>query len=170
MNKIVLLLCFIMATAAAQENNFAVGFRIGEPFGLTARKYFNYNHSFELNLGTYGFLYRTKVNYRKGKYDSPGASLQGHYLWNKNLDRNGERFWAYYGFGGQMNNRVYRDKNNLAERTYSFGPSGVAGLEFFRAQDKYSFFLDTGMYLELAPRPLFWNPSIAGGVRVNLRK
>jgi hypothetical protein len=171
MKKKLFLLFFLgISVAQAQENNFAMGFRVGEPFGITARKYFNYDHSFELNFGTYGFLYRTEVDYRKGSYESPGMSLQGHYLWNKNLDRKGERFWAYYGFGGQMNRRVYRDKNNLADRTFSFGPSGTAGLEYFRPNDKFSIFFDVGMYLELAPRPLFWNPAIGGGVRVNMNK
>jgi hypothetical protein len=153
---------FLFSSAMAQENNWAAGARIGEPLGLNIRKYIGYEHAIDVNFGTYGFLYRNNIPYKKGKYESAGWALQGHYLWTKSIDKN-DRFWAYYGFGGQINNRERRDANNLLVKSnISLGPSGAAGIE--------SFFLDTGMYLEILPAPLFWHPSVGAGLRLNLRK
>ena len=170
MKKTVLFLLLLTSNLSfAQDRNWAVGFRAGEPLGFNIRKYIGYSHAFDLNMGTYGFLYRKNVPYKKGTYESTGISVQGHYHWTKSIDKQ-DRFWVYYGFGGQINSRVHRDKNSMVASKISLGPSGAAGIEYFRPEDKLSFFLDTGLYLEAIPSPLFWNPSIAAGLRVNLRK
>ena len=92
--------------ALAQYNNWSVGFRIGEPSGLNIRKYFGNKHAFDLNIGTYGGLYGTKRSYRAGDYRTVGLTIQGHYLWHIPLTKS-ESIRAYYGFGGQINNRRY---------------------------------------------------------------
>ncbi|QHV94996.1 hypothetical protein [Spirosoma endbachense] len=154
--------------AQAQYNNWSVGFRIGEPSGVNVRKYFGNNHAFDLNIGTYGGLYGTKRSYRSGDYKSVGLAIQGHYLWHTALSKS-ESIRAYYGFGGQINTRRYYPPrlNGEYENALSLGGSGIGGLEFFPASKPYSFFLETGVYVELLQAPFFLNLNTGLGLRYN---
>ncbi len=171
--KPLLLLLFIAltTTAHAQYENWAVGFRIGEPSGVNIRKYFGTNHAIDLNIGTYGGLYATNRAYRSGQYKSLGVAIQGHYLWHTELFNRPE-FMGYYGFGGQINVRNYfpdnlanQPVNNVSET--SLGGSGVAGLEYFVPSKPYSIFLETGLYMEVLPVPLYFNVQSGLGIRFN---
>ena len=175
MRKLFLLLfltvlaCFeLSTTAVAQYNNWSVGFRLGEPSGINVRKYFGTNHAFDLNIGTYGGLYGTKRSYRTGEYKSVGLTIQGHYLWHKALTKS-ESIRGYYGFGGQVNNRRYYPPrlNGDYENALSLGGSGVAGLEVFPVGKPYSFFLETGGYVELLQAPFFLSLNSGLGLRYN---
>lgn len=154
--------------AQAQYNNWSVGFRLGEPAGVNIRKYFGSNHAFDLNVGTYGGLYGNRRSYRDGDYRSVGLSLQGHYLWHKALTSS-ESLRGYYGFGGQVNTRRYYANrlNGQYESALSLGGSGIAGLELFPASKPYSFFLETGLYVELLQAPFFLNLNTGLGIRYN---
>lgn len=177
MRRILLSFCFFVAllavaqTASAQYNNFAFGFRLGEPAGVNVRKYFGENHAFDLNIGTYGGLYGTTRDYRSGRYKSIGLSIQGHYLWHDRLFSS-EALRAYYGFGGQINSRRYYPDRlaaiNEYESTISLGGSGVAGIEYFVPNKPYSIFAEVGVYAEVIPAPLFLNVSTGLGIRFNL--
>ncbi|WP_018623111.1 hypothetical protein [Spirosoma luteum] len=163
------LACFeLSTTAVAQYNNWSVGFRLGEPSGINVRKYFGTNHAFDLNIGTYGGLYGTKRSYRTGEYKSVGLTIQGHYLWHKALTKS-ESIRGYYGFGGQVNNRRYYPPrlNGDYENALSLGGSGVAGLEVFPVGKPYSFFLETGGYVELLQAPFFLSLNSGLGLRYN---
>ncbi len=155
----------------AQYNNWAVGFRLGEPAGVNVRKYFGDNHAFDLNIGTYGGLYGNNRAYRSGNYKNVGFTLQGHYLWHTRLF-NKDDVRGYYGFGGQINSRRYYP-DRLAyvgeyESTVSIGGSGVGGIEYFVSSKPYSFFLELGLYAEVIPAPLYFNVQSGLGVRFNL--
>ncbi len=154
--------------ASAQYNNWAVGVRIGEPSGLNVRKYFGTNHAFDLNIGTYGGLYGTKRGYRSGDYKSVGLTIQGHFLWHTALTKS-ESIRAYYGFGGQINNRRYYPPrlNGEYENALSLGGSGVAGLEVFPVGKPYSIFLESGLYVELLQAPFFLSLNTGLGLRYN---
>lgn len=154
--------------ASAQYNNWAIGFRIGEPSGVNVRKYFGSNHAFDLNIGTYGALYGTKRSYRSGEYKTVGFTIQGHYLWHTALTKS-ESIRAYYGFGGQINTRRYYPPrlNGDYENALSLGGSGIAGLEVFPAGKPYSFFLETGGYIELLQAPFFLSLNSGVGLRYN---
>jgi len=154
--------------ARAQYNNWSVGFRLGEPAGINIRKYFGSNHAFDLNVGTYGGLYGNRRKYRDGLYRSVGLSIQGHYLWHKALTSS-ESLRGYYGFGGQANTRRYYANrlNGQYESALSLGGSGIGGLELFPANKPYSFFLETGLYVELLQAPFFLNVNSGLGIRYN---
>jgi hypothetical protein len=154
----------------AQYNNWSVGFRIGEPSGVNVRKYFGNNHAFDLNIGTYGGIYGNHRSYRSGQYKSVGLSIQGHYITHAALTKS-ESIRAYYGFGGQINTRrYYADRLAYAgeyENALSLGVSGVGGLEFFPPNKPYSFFLETGLYVELLQAPFFLSLNSGLGMRYN---
>lgn len=175
MRKSLLILTFVFLgwlassnTAQAQYNNWSVGFRIGEPSGVNIRKYFGDNHAFDLNIGTFGGLYGTNRSYRAGVYKSVGLSVQGHYLWHKAFTKS-ESIRGYYGFGGQINTRRYYPPrlNGEYEKALSLGGSGIAGLEYFPTGKPYSFFLETGLYVELLQAPFFLNLNTGLGLRYN---
>lgn len=155
-------------TALAQYSNWAIGARLGEPSGINVRKYFGTNHAFDLNIGTYGGLYGTKRSYRVGEYKSVGLTIQGHFLWHTALTKS-ESIRAYYGFGGQINNRKYYPPrlNGEYENALSLGGSAVAGLEFFPAGKPYSIFLETGGYVEILQAPFFLSLNSGLGLRYN---
>lgn len=172
MKKSILLLSLILLgffcipnRAQAQYNNWSVGFRLGEPAGVNIRKYFGSNHAFDLNVGTYGGLYGNRRKYRDGLYRSVGLSVQGHYLWHKALTSS-ESLRGYYGFGGQVNTRRFYNSGGV-QNQLSIGGSGIGGLEFFPTNKPYSFFLETGLYVELLQAPFFLNLNSGLGIRYN---
>ena len=178
MRRIILLTTIVIACVAlpkqamAQYNNWAFGFRLGEPTGVNVRKYFGENHAFDLNVGTYGGLYGNTRSYRNGNYRTVGISIQGHYLWHTELFAK-DNFRGYYGFGGQINSRRYYPEFRVGQATpfesnLSLGGSAVTGLEYFMPDKPYSIFAEMGLYAEVLPAPLFMSVSSGIGIRFNL--
>jgi len=163
------LLALLTRPANAQTNNWALGFRLGEPSGVNVRKYFGENHAFDLNIGSYGAVYGNDRSYRRGQYRNAGLSIQGHYLWHGAILKS-ETLHGYYGFGGQINRRRYYPNRLFTEYVpeVSLGGSGVAGLEYFLRNKPLSVFLETGLYVELIPSPFFMGIQSGLGVRYNL--
>lgn len=159
----------VMNLAHAQYDNWAVGFKLGEPTGFNVRKYFNNINAFDITIGTYGGIVGNNRDYRQGHYRNAGLSVQAHYLWHYPLF-NAELVHFYYGFGGQLNSRRYYP-NRLSggyENTISIGGSGIGGIEYYLPDGRLSVFLEGGAYAEVLPRPLFVSPNISGGIRLNL--
>jgi hypothetical protein len=178
-NLILLLLAIFTSyfSSAQYDKNWAIGLKIGEPVGLNIRKYFSFGEkAFDVNIGSYGFIYGSTRYYNKNKnpapiYDQAGVMLQGIYSWHKTLTRK-ERLHVYYGFGGQLNsrNRPLGSGNRDSFKVISVGPAGNAGIEFEIPENDLAVFLDAGGYLEVAPKPFFANPQINIGLRLNLVK
>ena len=144
----VIVLLGVSRPALAQYNNWAVGFRLGEPSGINVRKYFGDNRAFDLNVGTFGGLYGNRRAYRQGAYKSVGLSIQGHYLWHTRLFGK-ESLRGYYGFGGQINRRKYYPDNISTQPVdfiteTSLGGSAVGGIEYFPDGKPFSVFLEIG--------------------------
>ncbi len=120
-------LVLLFLTAEAQQN--AIGFRLGDPSGLTFKHYMGKN-ALEINLGRthvfsgYGWYSRRfdywfdkqNFGYQEWKLDSYRAtapiSLQVHYLFRNGIDKLADEKtpgleW-YYGFGGQLRHQSYR--------------------------------------------------------------
>lgn len=158
------------ATAGlAQEKNWAFGARLGEPAGINIRKYRQEN-AFELNIGTYGGLWGGYRAYRKGHYDGVGLAVNLNYLWHGALF-NSDKSKYYYGFGPQFNNRKYYptvQSQSQGVASLSVGGNGTAGLEFYLSNSPLSIFLETGLYVELIPKPIFLHPQGGAGFRFNL--
>lgn len=164
-------------TFAQYDYNWAVGFRVGEPLGFNLRKYFqNGDKAFDVNVGTYGFIYNKDRSYNGGQYKTAGLMIQGHYLWHLEVFR---KDWAhvYYGFGAQINNRNHfkfstavNPPQEVKTKKLSLGPSATAGFELKLPNQPLAFFLDGGLYVEALPSPFFLNPQISTGIRLNVIK
>jgi len=157
--------------AHAQYDNWAVGFKLGEPTGVNIRKYFNNIHALDITVGTYGGILSNDRKYRgsDGRYKNAGVSLQIHYLWHTPLF-NSEAVHVYYGIGGQVNNRrSYPDRlAGQYEKTLTLGGSALGGFEYYIPDNRISVFLEAGTYVELLRRPFYLSPNISAGLRFNL--
>lgn len=162
-------LCF--GIAQAQYDNWAVGFKLGEPTGVNIRKYFNNIHALDVTVGTYGGILSNDRKYRgdNGIYKNTGLSLQVHYLWHTPLF-NSEAVHVYYGLGGQINNRrSYPQRlNGQYEKTVTLGGSVLGGFEYYIPDNRISVFLEAGTYVELIRKPFYLSPNISAGLRFNL--
>ena len=176
-NKIAITLIFALLSIGSAfsqyENNWAVGLKVGEPLGLNIRKYFSYGERvFDVNVGSFGFLYGRQRNYRKERiYNEAGVMVQGLYQFNKNLGKR-DNLRVYYGFGGQINSRNRPPKLGERDsfRVISLGPAVNSGIEVSIPENDMSVFLDAGGYLEIAPKPFFMAPNINIGLRINIIK
>ncbi len=162
---------FSLSLAIAQNSNFAIGFKAGEPTGVNIRKYFNNINAIDVTIGTYGAILSNNRKYRgsEGIYKNAGMSVQVHYLWHYPVF-NSESLHLYYGLGGQVNSRrSYPDR--LAgdyEKNISLGGSAIGGFEYFIPDNRISVFLEGGTYVELLPRAFYLSPNISAGIRFNL--
>jgi len=121
-------LLLLMGTNAYAQEDWAVGLRLGDPSGLTLKKY-DGNKAWQLNIGRsrwfdgdnwygdrFGDWYNDgRYNYSAYQYlgykRSLPLSIQLHYLINNEItewdfDGEGQLFW-YYGFGLQLNYLSY---------------------------------------------------------------
>jgi hypothetical protein len=173
--NLLLIIIFISITGAKAQyqNNWALGIKIGEPLGLNIRKYFNDGENvFDVNIGTFGFLYGRNRSYRNEViYEEGGLMVQGLYSFQKNLF-NSEKNHVYYGFGGQLNsrNRPLGTGNRDTFKAISLGPAANCGLELAIPNSDLGFFIDGGIYTEIVPKPLFVNLQGNFGFRLNLIK
>jgi hypothetical protein len=169
---IVTLIC-VGSSFAQYENNWAVGLKVGEPLGLNIRKYFSYgDRVFDVNVGSFGFLYGRERNYRKEQiYNEAGVMVQGLYQFHRTLGKR-EKIRVYYGFGGQINSRNRTPKLGERDsfRVISLGPSVNSGIELSIPENDLSVFLDAGGYVEIAPKPFFMAPNVNLGLRINIIK
>lgn len=178
--QLTLLALFIATTltASAQyDNNWALGLRVGEPLGINIRKYFAQGErAFDVNIGTYGFLYGRERDYgrgqNKGEYKSAGLMIQGVYSWVWSPGA-GDLLHFSYGVGGQINNRDhYLDKligvREDKVKKISLGPTAVGGIEVNLPNNDLAVFLDGGAYVEALPSIFFFNWQVSGGVRLNI--
>ena len=163
------LLGILFFTAAqAQYDNFAIGFKLGEPTGVNIRKYFNNINALDLTFGTYGGIIGNNRDYRQGEYKNVGLAVQVHYLWHTPLF-NSDAVHLYYGFGGQVNQRRYYHSGVTPyEKALALGGSLLGGFEYFLPDGRMSIFLEGGTYMEVMPSPFFFSPNISGGLRLNL--
>ena len=108
MKKSVLFLLLMVASvgAFAQNRDWAIGGKIGEPSGLSLRNYLrNDKNAIEINFGVYGGIWGVKDSYKDGAFNGSGIAVSGLYLWHNEMGSS--RFKNYYGFGGQITSRKY---------------------------------------------------------------
>ncbi len=162
----ILLFLSTVGGVSAQTDNWAAGFKVGEPIGLNIRKYGDRN-ALDVTLGTYGGILKSNADYRKGEYRGIGFMLNATYLWYTPLFN--ESMIAYAGIGGQINKRRYYRNPETREHTspISLGPSGSAGLEYFLPDKPLSVFVEAGFYMELLPGIGYTSPQFNIGIRHN---
>ena len=65
---LVLVIITTFSASAQYDNNWAIGLRVGEPLGINVRKHFAQgDRAFDVNIGTYGFLYGRQRDYGRGQ-------------------------------------------------------------------------------------------------------
>lgn len=162
---ILILLTVSFLSSKAQEKNWAIGAKIGDPAGFTLRHYLNNDeNAVELNVGVYGAIWGLRSNYKDGSFDGAGFSFSGVYLWHNEM---ASRLKNYYGFGAQFTSRSYKDKSNTQIPITGLGGLGQAGLEYFLQSSPISIFMEVGAYVELVPAVLYFHPQGGIGARLN---
>lgn len=170
--------------SGAQAKNWGLGLRLGDPTGLTVKKYQG-DAAWELNIGSspnFGYYdyekrfyyYDWSRGYKLLKYDRTFAtSVQLHFL--KHLPiADGGNLELYYGGGGQarFTQIQYWYEHNghwdIDRRTYvDLGLDGKVGLEYSFKEVPFSIFVDATLYLELYYKPM-WLTGMGGlGIRYN---
>jgi hypothetical protein len=161
---IVFLLC-VSFVGHSQYKAWAVGAKLGDPSGLTVRRYLkNDKNAIEFNVGVYGAIWGLRSPYREGNFDGAGVSFNALYLWHRELGSN--LLEAYYGFGLQMTSRNYV-VNRVQMSSSGMGGLGQAGLEYSIPNSPLSVFGELGVYLEMIPASRYIHPQGGIGARVN---
>lgn len=193
MRKFILLCSILMITntlSFAQYKNWGVGLRLGDPSGITAKKYLTNKRALELifgRSGAWGYNYKNAF-YRFDQFDEryydyrwhqlrSALSFQVHYLIHQPIKSNDFKGldW-YYGFGGQLRaftiDYEYRyyyapDKRNGEIRydkvtDVDIGLDGTIGLEYSWREVPISIFTDLNLFMEIADSPFLF--FLQGGV------
>lgn len=181
----VLITLFSFTTSYCQD--FGVGLRLGDPMGISVKKYLGDN-ALEISFGStvhyrgydYNYFYNHDNRYKNKNIYSVGYSrdysigIQVHYLLHQDLDVNikGDLDW-YFGVGGQF--RLHKGTLHYWENglyyedplsDYDIGPDGTIGMEYTFDGAPLSVFIDATVFLEIINRVDF-HPQAAIGVRYN---
>ncbi|QHT70131.1 hypothetical protein GXP67_27530 [Rhodocytophaga rosea] len=169
---IVLFACIFtlgIGSVHAQQKEWAIGLRLGDPSGLNIKKYFGKNNAFDLSIGSYGNFYGRGRSYRSGYYGNAGIAIMGNYLWQKNIPNANGLTW-YYGLGGMFSSRryyVYDSSKRVYSSNVALGATATIGLEYFIPNTPISFFGDVSAYVEIVPAPFWINLPLGIGGRFN---
>lgn len=189
--KLLVVLIFIITNniaGMAQRPNWGIGLRVGDPLGITVKRYIQQDKAWEFNLGRSGFY---GYNYQKAfrRYDrfdgyeyrshylNSALSIQLHYLIHKDL-RLAEApglDW-YYGVGGQLRsynvNYEYQvrrgngwevDRDRITD--IDLGVDGIIGLEYSWREVPLTVFADVNLFVEIIDAPFFLYLQGGAGVR-----
>lgn len=176
---VVVLIVFLALTATetqAQQQDWAVGLRLGDPVGVNVRKYFGSGNALDMNIGSSGYWYGGRGrDYRDG-YRQSGLAVLVNYVWQKDFP-NADGLQWYYGLGGQFTTgrysryyndgtpgRPFREEYRISA---ALGATGVIGLEYFISDTPISVFAEAGLYLEIVPAPFWLSVPAAIGGRYN---
>jgi hypothetical protein len=176
MKKIFLFIAIIFSVSVGYSQRQGIGVRLGNPMGLSYKKYFNKRYGLELGLGTAGPGYNNayyRNSFRNGNkfedldYHSHQVRstlyLQARYLIHEDIyiqDMEGRWTW-YWGFGGVLKaaNVRYRYVDNIPpydeSETYTdvdLGPEGIVGMEYTFEGVPITVFGDVSLMLEIVDR------------------
>lgn len=185
------------STNYANDLIWGIGLRLGDPLGLTVKKYMASGKALEFNLGSsgyYGFDYRDDFydrdefrDYDYLDYDRGGSiSLQAHYLFQKDFP-NAKGLQWYWGFGPQLRFKsyeyYYRFRNYYGpgpdDYVWEYGRDKVTnvdlggdiliGLEYHIPNAPVSVFADANLFLELFDNPFSFIGQGGLGIRYNIK-
>ncbi len=145
-----LLLLLSKSEIYGQSGAWGLGLRIGNPTGITAKKYLGASNALEVALGT--------------NYNSGGFELLAHYLFHFPVSNAPGLDW-YYGFGGQVQTHDRKEGNR--DDDFEMGADGVIGLEYVFPNAPVSVFLDGILFLEIVDDPFDFDLDAGIGVRYN---
>lgn len=179
--------------ASGNTYQWGVGFRLGDPTGLSVKRFLGSN-AVEFNFGrtalTYDPEWRFKhydnfdnYDYLDGRLRS-ALSFQLHYLKYKDIQDLPGLQW-YYGFGGQLRALTadyyyqYRVYYGLGGGDYrwerrwekatdlDFGLDGVIGLDYTFPKAPVSVFVDMILFAEIVDNPFLFQLQGGAGIRYN---
>lgn len=176
MKKVIVLLSFFLCFFALRAQDRAIGLRLGDPTGITYKKYFGRTKAVEFGIGSaipgwHNTYYRNSFNahgpYNGFAYRSHTVQstlyLQGRYLLHYDIyvqGMEGEWDW-YWGAGGllKFSSVQYRFQNNEPpfneSDTYNdvdFGPEGMVGMEYTFEGIPLTVFGELSLMLEIIDR------------------
>lgn len=185
------------SASAANDRSWGIGLRLGDPLGLTVKKYLASGKPLEFNLGSsgyYGFDYRDDFYDRDQfsdfdylDYDRGSSiSLQAHYLFQKDFP-NAQGLQWYWGFGPQLRFKSYEyyyrfrnyygpgaddyvwDYGRDKVTNVDFGGDILIGLEYHISNAPVSLFADANLFLELFDNPFSFFGQGGLGIRYNFK-
>jgi hypothetical protein len=189
---IVLMLAAVGGNVFAQQSSNGIGLRIGEPMGITYKKYLPGHRAWEFGLGTaskswgknyYENSFDHYSDYDDYDYRSHNVKsvlyLQGRYLLHYPIPIEGligKLDW-YWGIGAVLKSASieYRFQEEVAPfddqrdtRTdIDFGPEGIAGMEYTFEDVPITIFGEISLLLEFVNRPVALRAFGGTGVRYN---
>jgi hypothetical protein len=170
---------------SSAQKNFGVGLKLGDPLGLTLKKYMGPKWGLEFVVGRtfywgggYDNYYDDKPPhnpppgggpYHDNYYDPRGVSFQLHLLYHMDIPPV-KGLQLYFGGGPQLrvlsyHYRYWYNGASYYDDSYhqvGFGLDGVFGSEYTFADVPITVFADLGLYMEVAGNP-FW-AAVQGGV------
>lgn len=151
---VVLALCLSAQTyeLSAQSHDWGIGLRLGDPTGVSAKKYLGTSNALELALGS--------------DYGGKGLEFMAHYLFHFPISNAPGLDW-YYGFGVQIEDDHLDDRDRGRDDQTEFGADGVIGLEYTFAGARLSAFVDGILFLELVDDPFDLELDAGIGLRYN---
>jgi hypothetical protein len=179
------LLFFFAANGVAEAQHQGIGLRLGEPFGITYKRYLPGNAAVEFGIGTAPKDWSKNYysNSFENRYEDDDEVshkvrnvlyLQGRYLFHNPINADGieGKFNWYWGPGVVLKSaRVeyrYRQEipttNQVLERKRTdtdFGPEIIGGVEYTFEDAPVSIFAEMSLFLELTDRTTF---RLLGGV------
>jgi hypothetical protein len=189
MKKVIVLLSFVFACVfsfAQKTGSQGIGLRLGDPVGLTYKKYIDKSKAFEFILGTAapgwrnGYYHNSfdfhddfnDYRYRTHEVQS-SISFQGRLQFHHNIYIQGmEGKWDWYwGVGGVLRlakvRYSYDDGGTIVRETYNdfdLGPDGIGGMEYTFENVPISVFAEVSLMLEIVDR-LTLQPLSGAGAR-----
>jgi len=179
MKKLFALVSFSLCCLFVQAQNYGsqgIGLRLGDPTGVTYKKYLNRYNAVEFIVGTAGPAwggayyensfddFRDPIRYRYVGHDVRSALfLQARFQKHYNIDISGMdgRWDWYWGVGVAMKvagvRYRYYDANTGFTKTDTFtdidlGPEGMAGMEYTFENVPISVFAELSMMFEVVDR------------------
>lgn len=194
MKRLAFLMMLIISTAAVAQQQ-GVGLRLGDPMGVSYKKYFGRTHAIEFGIGSapanwnnqyYINSFQEYPRYDNYRYQNHTVQstlyLQARYLFHYNIPvQNMEGKLEWYWGGGAMlkaSKIQYRYQNREAPfaptrdiiNDIDLGPEGIIGLEYTFQDVPMTVFGETSLFMEIADRPATIRGFGALGVRYNFLK
>lgn len=183
---------FLIQAAFGQKRSNGIGLRIGEPFGVTYKRYMSPRSSLEFAIGSspkgwsdayYRNSFDDYAEYENYNYLSHDVEsiiyLQGRLLLNQPIlieGLDGTLDW-FYGIGGVLKSaRVdYRfqgeefpfDFESEDRTDVDLGPEGILGMEYFFSDIPLTIFGELSLMLEIGDRPGTFRLFGGAGLRYN---
>jgi hypothetical protein len=186
MMRSIVLIISLALTGAAYSQNWGAGIRLGDPNGITLKKYRS-GSAFELNVGRTHGLYgrgwydrrfdgwypKQNFNYQDFQYlgyrSSVPLGIQVHYLLRRDIAKISGLEW-YFGGGGQLRYQSYEFDYRYRltgdprwhyarggrSTDWDVGVDGVIGMEYFFRDVPFSLFLDLTLFVEVADNPFMF--------------